>query len=105
MTNWELLRWADYSRSGRIKALLLRMDNLLSLAERGDAVAHSIYIDMKNALYTEGVLSVKQRKYLLLWMAGYEQNQIGWMFNVAHNTVSIGISLGVRNISNFLEKQ
>ena len=101
--NRELMERADYSKPGAIKNLLRNMSALLRLAERGDTTAHSIYIDMKSALYTEGVLSAKQKKYLLLWMAGYEQNQIAWKFEVQERTIRKGIRLGVRNIMTFLE--
>ena len=102
MTNWELLRWADYSNPKRIKALLMRMNNLLLLAEKGDTVAHSIYIDLKNALYTKGVLSDKQRKYLLLWMAGWEQGQIAWASDVWTRSVERTLGVAIKNIILFL---
>ncbi len=104
LVNWELLYRADYSNPRAIKKLLLGMDSLRCLAKRGDTVALSIYLDLKDALYAGGVLSKKQRKYLLLWMAGYEQDQIGWMCEVRQNTVSMVVLAGIKNISKYLNK-
>ena len=75
------------------------MDNLLSLAERGDAVAHSIYIDLKSTLHARGVLTFKQRKYIRLWMAGYEDQQIAWMHGITRQGVNYVINSGARAIS------
>ena len=104
LVNWKLLYRADYSNPRAIKKLLLSMDSLRCLAQKGDTVALSIYLDLKDALYAEGVLSKKQRKYLLLWMAGYEQNQIGWMCGAGQDVISRGISRGAKNISKYLQE-
>ena len=95
---------ATYSSPGTVKKLLRSLDELIKQAGKGDQVAHSIYLDLDNALYYEGVLSFKQRKYLKLWLDGYRQIDIAAMHRVSQEAVTQTINRGVGNISLFLTK-
>ena len=59
-------------------------------------------MDLKAALFTKGVLTPKQRKYMLLWIAGYKQQEIGIMCEVGQDVVSVRINLAIKNISKYL---
>ena len=93
---------ATYSSPGTVKKLLRSLDELMKQAGKGDQVAHSIYLDLDNALYYEGVLSFKQRKYLKLWLDGYRQIDIAAMHRVSQQAVQGSINSATRNISLFL---
>ena len=94
---------ADYSKQGAVKNLLTNMDQLhYSGMWRGDSTALSIYIDLKTAINTKGVLTFKQRRYLLLWIEGYTQEEIGAMYRVARHGISMSVDKGIKNISNYL---
>ena len=95
---------ATYSSPGTVKKLLRSLDELMKQAGKGDQVAHSIYLDLDNALYYEGVLSFKQRKYLKLWLDGYMLIDIAAMHRRDISTISRTINKGVSNISVFLQQ-
>jgi len=84
--------------------MLRNLDGLMHLARKGDTVAHSIFIDLNNALYFEGVLTFKQRKFLQLWLEGYRQIDIAADHRLAQYQVSRVINSGIRNICLFLGK-
>ena len=95
---------ADYSKQGAVKNLLTNMDQLYySGMWRGDSTALSIYIDLKTAINTKGVLTFKQRRYLLLWIEGYTQEEIGAKYRVARQVIAITVDRAVKNISSFLK--
>ena len=94
---------ADYSSPGIVKKLLYSMDKLLHEGMwKGDVDAITVYIDLKTAINTKGVLTFKQRRYLLLWIEGYTQEEIGAMYRVARHGISMTVDKGIKNISNYL---
>jgi DNA-directed RNA polymerase specialized sigma24 family protein len=90
----------DYSSSGVIKSLLMHMDDLLNCAERGDTVAHSIAIDLMDAVEHEA--TQKQGSCMQLWLGGYSQEEIAEKFQVTQQAVADRIHIIAKNISNFL---
>jgi len=100
--NWELMNYARYDSPHIVKGLLRRKGSLTHYARKGDSVAHSILIDLDEAMKAEGVLTFKQKKYLKLWLDGYRQIDIAAMHRRSQNTVSEVINKGVKNISAYL---
>ena len=100
--NWELMNYARYDSPHIVKGLLRRKGSLTHYARKGDSVAHSILIDLDEAMKAEGVLTFKQRKYLKLWLDGHRQIDIAAMHRVSQETVTQTIMRGIRNISVFL---
>jgi DNA-directed RNA polymerase specialized sigma24 family protein len=98
--NWALLNRADYENTGIIKSLLRHLDDLLNCAGRGDTVAHSIHLDLMDAI--DKVSTLKQGSYLRLWLEGYSQNEIAEKFQVSQQAVGSKISRLTKNISNIL---
>ena len=92
----------SYDSIKDIMKLLRGLSALYLLALKGDTVAAGIYIDLKDALLTEGVLSVKQKRYITLYMDGYNQDEIGAMCKRGKSTVNESLWLGVRNIQEYL---
>ena len=78
------------------------MVNLEHHAYKGDSVAHSILIDLQEAINTDGVLTFRQRKFLQLWLEGYRQIDIAAMHSVTQKNVSVRINKAVKNISLYL---
>ena len=103
MTNWTLLNFTNYERTSCIKQLIKNMDNLYKLAEKGDTVAHSIYIDLDSAI-NGGIFTKKQAIYLCLWAKGYTQKDIGLMYRIKQETVSEVIANSVMRIKEYLKK-
>ena len=100
--NWELMNYARYDSPHIVKGLLRRKGSLTHYARKGDSVAHSILIDLDEAMEAEGVLTFKQRKYLKLWLDGHRQIDIAAMHRRSQDTISRVIDRGIRNISIFL---
>jgi DNA-directed RNA polymerase specialized sigma24 family protein len=98
--NWELLNRADYENPGVIKTLLRHLDDLINCATRGDSVAHSIYIDLVDAV--ENVSTPKPGFYLQQWLDGYSQDEIAVKHQVSRQAVNIAIHRITKNISNYL---
>lgn len=63
--NHELMGMANYRNHKTLRRLYRRYYQFEHLARAGDAVAASIYIDMKTALYHPGVLTDKQRECIV----------------------------------------
>ena len=102
MVNHALLNYADYDSASCIKRLVLNMLNLYKLAEKGDMVAFDIYLDLEGAINSPDVLTDKQAEYLLKWVEGYTQNEIGIIYGIARTSVEDGIIKATRNIKQYL---
>ena len=95
---------ADYSSPGIVKKLLYSMDKLLHEGMwKGDVDAITVYIDLKTAINTKGVLTKKQGQYLKMWLDGYTQEEIGAMHRVSQQAVGVKIDRAAKSISLFLE--
>ena len=102
MVNHALLNYADYDSASCIKRLVLNMLNLYKLAEKGDMVAFDIYLDLEGAINSPDVLTDKQAEYLLKWVEGYTQNEIGIIYRISQQGVDDGIKRASQNIIKFL---
>jgi len=100
--NWELMNYARYDSPHIVKGLLRRKGSLTHYARKGDSVAHSILIDLNDAMDAEGVLTFKQRKYLKLWLDGHRQIDIAAMHRTSQDNVAHIINRATRNISIYL---
>ena len=101
--NIALLNYADYSDERKLRQLISSYNALYALAQKGDSVAGAIFVDLKNALYTEGVLSVSQRECIeMCLMDGMKQHEAGKVLGVVKMTVSVHILRGLRNVQNYL---
>ena len=97
------LQRADYTKPKSVKKLLWNMDKLARMAIwHGNSVAHSIWLDLREALVTPGVLTEKQERYLRMWLDGYTQMEIGAKHRIARHGVSQTIDKGIKNMSRFL---
>ena len=97
--NWELMNYARYDSPHIVKGLLRRKGSLTHYARKGDSVAHSILIDLNDAMDADGVLTFKQRKYLKLWLDGHRQIDIAAMHRTSQDNVAHIINRATRNIS------
>ena len=95
---------AKYGSPKSVKNMLRNLDGLMHLARKGDTVAHSIFIDLNNAFYFEGVLTFRQRKFLQLWLEGYRQIDIAANHRISQQAVEKTINRGVRNITIYLKQ-
>ena len=75
--NIALLNYADYTDERKLRQLISSYNALYALAQKGDSVAAAIFVDLKNALYTEGVLSVSQRECIEMHLVdGWELREV-----------------------------
>jgi DNA-binding CsgD family transcriptional regulator len=100
--NWEMLNDAEYQYYPTVKRFLRKMQQLKHCARKGDSVAHSIYLDLRYAVYAKDVLSFKQRRYIQLWIDGYKVMDIAQKYRVSPATVTQTIKRGSKNISTYL---
>ncbi len=100
--NWELLNRTDYSKPRIIKNALRNMTQLERAAENGDQVAASIVIDLQNAMNDDGVLTFRQKKFLMLWLDGHRQIDIAMMHRISREAVTIKLARATKNISIYL---
>lgn len=64
--NFGLMNIADYSNKTQLKNLLKNFSNLLELAQCGDTVAASIYVDLKESLDpTKQILTETQHNCII----------------------------------------
>jgi len=97
-----MLNDAEYQYHPTVKRYLRKMPQLRWYAAKGDAVAHSILIDLRHAIHASEVLTFKQRRYIQLWVDGYKVIDIAAKHRVSPATVSQTIKRGSKNISSFL---
>ena len=103
--NWQLLNYCDYSSHRIVKGLIRKNWALYQYGMmKGDGVAISVWIDLSKAIRTKGVLTFKQKRYLLLWADGWTQYEIGVKYRRSQNTVSEVVDSGIRNICKYLNK-
>ena len=101
--NIALLNYADYTDERKLRQLISSYNALYALAQKGDTVAAAIFVDLKNALYTEGVLSVSQRECIeMCLMDGMKQHEAGKVLGVAQQVVTVHIMRGLKKVENYL---
>lgn len=102
--NDELMAIADYSDVRKLRFLYRRYNLLESLAEKGDAVAASIVIDLKTALFHPGVLSERQRECII----GHVINQFTYRdleydLGIDKSTIHYHVNIGLKRLQTVLE--
>ena len=101
--NIALLNYADYTDERKLRQLISSYNALYALAQKGDTVAASIFVDLKNALYTEGVLSVSQRECIEMCVIdGTTQDDAAKILGVSRETVKTHVKRGMTKIYDFL---
>ena len=103
--NWELLNRCDYDNKQIVKWLIRNHWALYQYGTtKGDGVALAVWVDLSKAIRTKGVLTFKQKKYILLWADGWTQYEIGVKYRVSQVAVSLTIKAAVKNICKYLNK-
>ena len=102
MTNWQLLNYCDYTNIRVFKRMLRKYYLLRTLAERGDSVAAAIFVDLKNALNNEGVLSARERYCVKAWIDGRKQWEIAGTYDTYQQYISRDIHRGIKKMQKFL---
>jgi hypothetical protein len=101
--NIALLNYADYSDERKLRQLISSYNALYALAQKGDSVAAAIFVDLKNALYTEGVLSVSQRECIeMCLLCGMKLHEVGSELSVSEVAVHALIGRGLKNMQKYL---
>lgn len=100
----ELMALADYSDVRKLRFLYRKYTLLESLAESGDAVAASILIDLKTALFHPGVLSERQRDCIV----GHLINQVTYRdlehyLKIDKSTIHYHVNVGLKRLQTILE--
>jgi predicted DNA-binding protein YlxM (UPF0122 family) len=94
---------ADYSSRAHLINLLRNLDNLKSLAQTGDSVAASIYVDLTTVLSC-GVLTEIQHKSIIAHYINRDAlRDIAADFERNYDTIWKNINLGLKKISHALE--
>lgn len=101
-TDIVLMNYADYTKPGCVKNLIMRIDYLYKLAQAGNCVAMCIYIDLNTAITF--VLTDRQKQCLTMWMDGYTQAEIGEELGITKDGVHSSIRRSSKKISAYLEK-
>lgn len=103
MDNPALMNYADYSDPAVMRKLLRAYDSLYDRACRGDQTAAAVYVDIKSALYDEGVLTKRQRQYVLLHLVyKMPQREVAQMLEVRHQTVGGSVSVAIQHMQKYL---
>ena len=71
---------------------------------KGDSVSISIWIDLSRAIRTNGVLTFKQKRYLILWADGWTLYDIGVEYQRGKDVIKRVIDIGIKNICLYLNK-
>jgi predicted DNA-binding protein (UPF0251 family) len=101
--NWELLDSADYEKFNAVKRMVILYSWLEKKAIAGDTVAAAIWIDIKNAIYSEPPLKGKQLEVVELVSQHYlTQEQVGLEMCISQQAVSRLLNRAVNTIMNKL---
>lgn len=102
--NIQLMSIADYKNVKKLRGLYKKFHYLGELARTGDTVAASIYIDLKTALYHEGVLTDMQRECIighLIEHSTYRELEPDLMID--KSTIHYHINIGLKRLQTALE--
>lgn len=107
VANYRLLENADYSDFNIMRGLIKNMGALKKQAGTGDMVALSIYIDLKEAIYSgNSELSSKQRQAVHLNLVhGIPQEDVGEIMGLTQRTVNHHVRKGIDGVINFLMQE
>ncbi len=102
IVNDALLNEADYEKFGAVKAMLSMFNSHERAAYRGDTVAHSILVDLKEAIYS-GVLTKPQLLAVeMYFIEGHTQQDVAVEFGISRQSVQGRVNSAVRNIQKVL---
>ncbi len=102
IVNDALLNEADYEKFGAVKSMLAMFNSHERAAYRGDTVAHSILVDLKEAIYS-GVLTGPQLEAIeLYFVRGHTQQDVSLMLGISRQSVQGRVNSAVRNIQKVL---
>ena len=103
MDNPALMNYADYSDPAVMRKLLRAYDSLYDRACRGDQTAAAVYVDIKSALYGEGVLTKRQRQCIILHLV-YKTPQVeaSEMLGISRRTLRGAVEAGIAHMQKFL---
>lgn len=107
--NTQLMEATDYERGGCIKSLIKNLLWLERMSERGDTVASSVLIDMKNALGFYGgqlieVLTPKQKQVIeAVLMEDVPQKDIAFEMEISQQGVSFLLNGGIKRMQKYLK--
>ena len=100
--NDALLNEADYEKFGAVKSMMAMYRSLERSAYRGDTVAHSIFVDIKEAIYS-GVLTPYQLEIVeMYFLSGHTQDDVAMKLGVGKPRVHARINAAVRNVQKVL---
>jgi len=100
--NDALLNQADYEKFGAVKSMLALFRSHERAAYRGDTVAHSILVDLQEAIYS-GVLTDAQLEAVEMYFVyGHTQDDIALSLGIGRQRVHSRINSAVRNIQKIL---
>lgn len=104
--NWDLLNRANYEEFDKVKEMMCLYTALEKWAHWescGDRISASIFMDMKNAFYMEGVLTVKQREVVeLICYYHFTQGMVSEFLRIGQRAVSYRFDGAVANIQKIL---
>jgi len=89
----------DYSKPHAIRIGLAHLEGLWRLGVKGDTVALSIYFDLTQAVYADGIITDRQRDILTMWLDGFSQIDIATKYRISQQQVSVRINRAICNIS------
>jgi predicted DNA-binding protein (UPF0251 family) len=104
--NWDLLNRADYNDFNRVKEMMCLYTALEKWAHWescGDRISASIFTDIRDAIYMEGVLTVKQREVVeLICYFHFTQDMVAEFLKIRRQSVGNRFDGAVVNIQKAL---
>jgi len=102
--NFTLMQIADYSNIKQIKNLLRNYSNIFELAQCGDGVALSIYVDLKESLDPKHqvLTEIQLRCINLYYLDRWTLQEIGEHYERDESTISENINGGIKRIQKAL---
>ncbi len=106
--NEKLLNSVNYCNQGSVKSAIRRLIQLEGLARRGDTVAASIAIDLKNSIGIYGgellaVLTPRQRRIIIdVLVNDKAQADVADKLGISQQGISCSLNAGLRRIVKFL---
>jgi predicted DNA-binding protein YlxM (UPF0122 family) len=100
--NYQLMSIADYSSVNSLKKLYRSYYNFYDLAELGDGVAASIFLDLKISINESGLTDLQRKCICLHLINHYTLNETAIEVKKSESTVSQAVVGGLKRIIRFL---
>lgn len=101
--NVQLMALADYNNQAKLKHLLRNFLNLHSLAEAGDSVAASIYVDLKTALFSTYLTELQRVCIYEHLVHKSTLSELAGDIKKSESTIRQAVNGGIKNIQKALE--